>query len=295
MRKETITRGLYIITKIHGGLYGATFGTPSVDCFPVIKNPHPGPSDFPPNPEFGSLVAKMTCLLDECQLDNKLTLSWTNRKVDLIRLFYSLISFWDDHNVKVAREFYPVDQCLSYIAKVIQTSREFYRPLDVTEQFQAALELTGNSCFSATILAHSASRAIGRNKDHRVSQKFVFSPSEMLEWGQSIARFESTDKYDPPGDTYHFWATCAMGMAVNSNEAAKNSFAKIPIAIMFRNGSNIMSAARTMLAGNPLYFKHKETDRLGLQIGSFLAKRRECVDVRESFLGEPTTVFSKEH
>lgn len=177
-----------------------------------------------------------------------------------------MVTFTDDHTEPVNYEYFPVNESIRFIDSVIDTSRSKGKPLLLPDQLNIALKYTDGQLLASSILCHSASRAVGRNRDQRVDPSFSFDSNTMHQWSSSIARFEDPKQFDPPGDTYHFWATFSMGLALRRNYR-KNAAASTGYRFLFQHGADVMDVARRYIAKNPLIHKHKEVDRMGLRLG----------------------------
>lgn len=259
-------RELYLTKKFIGCTLGAVQGKPVNKINPLTFSPAELPKAFSPHPPEQDLLSSMVTLIRENPETGRDQLPWSSRKINLQRLFCSLVTFTDDHQQKVAREYFPITQSLDYIEQVFKQSNQAGRPLYLDEQFGIGLKLADNHPLAAAILCHSASRAIGRNRDQRVSSRFIFEDQRFHQWGEAVARFDSQTQYDPPGDTYHFWATCSMGMALGKGLKSQLP-AVIAYGTLFYFGADIMDHARKLVARNPLHYKHREVDRLGLSVG----------------------------
>jgi hypothetical protein len=88
----------------------------------------------------------------------------------------------------------------------------------------------------------------------------------MRQWSDSIARFEDPKQFDPPGDTYHFWAAFSMGIASRRNYQ-QNPGASQGYKFLFQHGADITDYARRFIARKPLLYKHRKIDRIGLRLG----------------------------
>ena len=264
------SREIYLASKFLGCVRGAIYGKPAGQIDPLTFSPSELPRSFQPNPEPTVLLQQFQEILGNSAAkdvdSDKLKLPWSFRRVDLQRLFCSLVTFSDDHQVKIAREYFPIQESLDYIEAVRNLSEANERPLLLLEQFSVALGVTDSQVLPAAILCHSASRAIGRNRDRRVSSNFRFDEEDFYSWGNYIARFDSPNQYDPAGDTYHFWATFTMGLALRLNSRYDRTHCLV-YGALFYFGADIMRNARQIIARNPLHYKHREVDRLGLEIG----------------------------
>ncbi|MFH0936795.1 MAG: hypothetical protein V1808_00695 [Candidatus Daviesbacteria bacterium] len=250
-----------------GVINGAIHGRPYLEVTPVFS-PSEFPKQYPPNPKTFTLVQELRTIMGIVNMNHtqRELLPWSNEKVEIHSLFRSLVTFTDDHDGPINNRYFPVNNSSRFIDRIMETSRLEKNPLNLPRQLEIALEITDRQAMASVIICHSASRAIGRNRDQRVDPCFKFSSEDMQQWGSSIARFEDNKQYDPPGDTYHFWATLLMGMTL------RRSFTKQPAecvayAFLFYYGADIMAASRRFLARNPLVYRHKEVDRMGLKIG----------------------------
>lgn len=244
-----------------GVIMGAVLGIPYTEVNALVFSPSEYPRAFPPNPNPPTLLQQL----------REITLFYpANGKgfaeFDIHRLFRSLITFSDDHKRPITSENFPVSESLKYIGKVISLAQTSQRPVYLPEQLNLGLEITEGQLLPAVIICHSASRAIARNRDQRVDQRFNFPNEAITQWSQSIAYFETTTGYDPPGDTYHFWATTAMGLALRKT-LGQDPITCAVYGALFYFGADIMGGARKAIARNPLHHKHREVDRIGLKIG----------------------------
>lgn len=232
----------------------------------ALVPPSKRPAAFPANDTDLTLLKQLRILAGNPSISQSNYLPWSFDKTDIHNLFRSLVSFADDHMEPLSQKYFPVDESHHLIKRVLRTSNLIDAPLSLPNQLDIALEITNGQLLAAGILCHSASRAIGRNRDQRIDSSFRFTSEEMKQWSASIARFDDANQYDPPGDTYHFWATFSMGMTL------RRSFEQQPISsmaygLLFYLGADITDASRRFVARNPLFYKHKEVDRMGLKIG----------------------------
>lgn len=252
-----------------GPIKGVIYGKPYTEVTPV-GSPSEYPKSFPPNPKPQILLREikdLTCALD--QNHSQKDLPWSPHKVNIHTLFKTLVTFTDDHTETIYQEYFPTTQINHCIEEIISTSKLKGTPLQLPEQLKIALKYANGQLLPASILAHSASRVIGRNRDQRVDTAFKFDANIMQQWSASIARFDDARQFDPPGDTYHFWATFSMGLALKSL-GAHDQPASLAYRILFYYGADLLDFSRKFIAKNPLQYKHKEVDRLGLRIGWIL-------------------------
>lgn len=249
-----------------GVIKGAIQGKRYSDLLPEFSPPE-YPKSFPPNPEPQILLREIKNLAETLDSNHPQEdcLPWSSQRVNIHSLFESLLAFTDDHTETIHQEYFPVDQSKHFIKEVIASSRLRGAPLQLPEQLRIALEYTDGQLLAASILCHSASRAVGRNRDQRVDPAFKFDTDTMRQWGASIARFDDNKQFDPPGDTYHFWATFSMGLALKKAHHQQQATCLAYRTLLYY-GTDIMTGARKVI-GNPLRFKHKEVDRMGLGIG----------------------------
>jgi hypothetical protein len=211
-------------------------------------------------------------------LNDPLPWSWRTG-VSLDRLVSTVISFSDDHDNPICREYFPVANMVALASDIIKSSCERGRPLRLDEQYKIALSSSANHPFAAAVLLHGTYRAIGRVWDTRVHPSLriplQMNDSEMLSMlalARATASFDDGSRLDDPlGDTYHFWAQYSVGMAAQY-AAQQKPLAAASIRALFHYGPNIMTLVRerimgkTQAAGN-----HIQEDRLGLCLGERIA------------------------
>lgn len=199
-------------------------------------------------------------------------------RISVDRWVRTVMSFNDDHHNEIDQEFFPVDLILHFLNDVKEQSQRSGRRLDLVDQYNIALKLTGNNLISAALLAHAAYRSAGRVLDTRVSGKLCFpvESSEgsisMMNIAKSTAHFNIGDAIcaDPLGDTYHFWAQFGTGLILElyGDRPIRAIQAKVVKAI-FRIGPDLMSFGRETISGHKMIAgNHKQVDLYGLQLGS---------------------------
>ena len=192
----------------------------------------------------------------------------SDKKINLWELFNFLICHVDDHDIPIPGAYLPVDQTRDMIDHVLSYSERMQRALTIPEQYDIALNIADNYPTAGAILAHSASRAIGRNRETRAGDKLTFTFDEMRQWSRAVARFDDGMHRETPGDTYHYWACFTMGMASKSLEEDER-IAAILCRSLFFHGAQLMNSARNVVTANKgsLLYLHEEVDRLGLETG----------------------------
>lgn len=249
--------------RLAGVVRGAIYGKPYTEVTQVFS-PSEYPKHFPPNPDAPILLDQLSAITLAANKED--FFPWSTKRVDIHNLFKSLVTFADDHDERVPREYFPVDESHHLIEKIISTSRKVNAPLELPQQLEIGLDLSDGRVLAAAVLCHSASRAVGRNRDQKIDPSFKFTADTMQQWSSSIARFNDTKQYDPPGDTYHFWATFSMGMALRKS-LSKEPTACLAYGTLFYYGADVMDVCRKLIARNPLRYKHMVVDRMGLKIG----------------------------
>ncbi|HEX7042903.1 MAG TPA: hypothetical protein VF189_06645 [Patescibacteria group bacterium] len=236
----------------------------------------------PKGEEIAANLVELThkALLEKDSQDSLLSIPWSTRrgfrveKVHPSRLASSLIAYADSQGKKLADEYFPTAEIKEFLNEVKNKAQENEKPLTVPEQFEVALNLTDNNPLAASILAHSAYRAIARVKDTRISPDLEFSLDEMMDISRSTADFYTNDSpsRDPLGDTYHWWASHTAGLGFT---LSKENFPKTSrmLTWMFYNSAAITTFVRkTILHKTNLANHHKDVDRQGLQVGITLGE-----------------------
>jgi hypothetical protein len=192
-----------------------------------------------------------------------------------LRLTAALISFVDDHDQSFPGEYLPG-------AHGERVWAELGRDADIIAILNTRVCLAQPTFLDAVLLAHLALRQMARGRDTRALGTLDLSLSERLHQGQRILPFaaEVSRGGDPLGDTYHYLATLAAGLAAGS---ARQRSWMIPL---FAAGPELMKGVRERLFGSTLFFgNHARIDRLGLRHGLRLA--RGSIEADESRLRLP--------
>lgn len=207
---------------------------------------------------------------------------WTDKeKLQIDRLAATVISFTDDHKGEIFLEYFPLKEMNLLIREIIRAYEITGTETSIGNQYWMSLNYSQGHPLAASILLHAAYRAVARSRDTRVDKSLKFpvkneqDPSEpsMLSLARATASFEDgNDLDDPLGDTYHFWAEYAIGMAIEFESAEGNRMSPLYSPLFFY-GPNLMSLVRekvlrkTQAAGNHLY-----EDRTGLRLGKEIAR-----------------------
>lgn len=201
-------------------------------------------------------------------------LPWASRRTLLRRSVAALVSFVDDYQGPIPAEFFPERELARVLQALDARCQAVGRALLLGEQMRIALECTNGHVFGAVILLHAASRIVARGRDRRACPSLDFPLDERLRRGQALAGFSLPpgEPFDPPGDTYHYWATFAAGL--HGCLARRRSLA-VPAAVqgLFRLGPTLMSAVRGGIFGRALFCgPHRTVDGMGLLHGQSIGE-----------------------
>jgi len=212
---------------------------------------------------------------DPGTIESKLTLPWAyGVTVTMGGALCALCSFADAHKGTIPAEYFPVELSFKFIDLVQRASKDRGKPLDLADQYILALEQVDYNPLAAAILAHSAFRLAGRNRDTRVHPDFNLDLDRRVSIANSVAHFymDPLSRKDPLGDTYHYWAQYSAGMIAHfkrKDTPVKSKF----FYLFFYNGANIIHLVHEKMLGNAILFGlHKKVDRLGLRMGVKIAE-----------------------
>ncbi len=189
------------------------------------------------------------------------------------RSLHALCSFCDDYDDEIMVEYFPVNESLQFLEIVLQKGSPV-EPLKIDEQWSIALQISEGNPIAASIICHSALRAVARNMDKRVGPSFDFPMDFRIRAAKAIACFPSglSKHRDPLGDSYHYWSTVLAGMILILNRK-RPLIARAAYRAMFYYSANLMYLVRQSLFGHQLLFgTHGKVDRLGLTHGLKLGR-----------------------
>lgn len=220
------------------------------------------------NPDRDTILHHMREIIPPHVSQNR-ALAWGGEPINGYDLLTLTVSFTDDHEAYIPSIFFPPQHIMDYIHDVKKSASKSGLALTIPEQFRISMDLTDGQIFSATLLSHVASRAVGRNRDTRMGEFLNFTHEERVSWAQSVATFSENPEPDQLGDTYHFWATCNMGVFSKLIENESPIEAALYRGMM-HYGSQVMNFTRKNIVKRPLKFTHVEIDRMGLDVGNKL-------------------------
>lgn len=200
------------------------------------------------------------------------TLPWSKGLVNSLDLFGLLVSFTDFHKLKIPGYLIPpVALCREYI-DAINTSD---KPLLLAEQFDIAMSQVGPYPMAAALLAMLSTRAVGRDMDNQILPGLNLDEKTLQEFPFKIGSFGKDwvgkEPPDPTGNTYYFFTTLTMGMALqaNTNPNLEDSMVKWA----FDHGVKMMWYGRIFGAWQPNQVTHKLPAEYGFKTGFYLANR----------------------
>ena len=277
MNRETKRDFLYGLRTISVG-WGAAFGKLTSEADIYVRGIEKL-GNHRSNPDQEDIIQLMVSSIKDFEREdlkkpeNWRSVSWAwehQRNRALERFFLTGIAFSDDHGSSLHREFLPKEKALKYQYNLIKATEIKGLCLTIPEQYEIALNITEGHPLDASTVAFIGSRTIGRNHDKRVSSNgrgnFDYDNNDMDKWLKSIAYFDISPKFDPLGDTYHWWTCCTMGMLLkaHSDQQPKKTEA---FNFLFNHGAEVMVLLRKWVAQRPLNYVHKEVDRQGLYVG----------------------------
>ena len=234
------------------------------------------------NPDESELFEGMqNVLIRRDYVANRLThLPWaSNTSITLDKILGAFCSFTDAHSGKIQQEYFPVELSTTFLSLVYEQFLKKGKPLNLFEQYELALVLADGNHLAAGILAHSAFRAAGRNRDTRVDIKFHFDMDTRIKLEQSVAPFDINFSpiLNPLGDTYHFWAQFSAGMAYYFKQKDTQIRASI-FYVIFYHAPSLIHIVHEKMRRMPVVFGlHSNVDRMGLRMG---IKMAQCLDSR---------------
>ena len=188
---------------------------------------------------------------------------------DLARLVAVLVSHTDDHSEPLPHEILPREASLLFIRRVAQELGS--HTLSTAHQLSIAVELTGDP-WLAILVCHLAIRQLARGRDVRaLGRDAPVDIRVRCQLGRAIAPFPDSlaQGGDPLGDTYHYWANVAAGVAAASAGGTSGAATRA----LFRCGPLLMLWVRERTFRSRLFYgTHDHIDRLGLRHGEELAR-----------------------
>lgn len=208
-------------------------------------------------------------------------LPWApERPIEYHRLVATLISFSNDHNNEIAKEFFPAERIRDFLARVVQESKNRNSTLNVCSQFRIALSVADGHPIGAAVIAALAYRAIARLWDSRADPLMRFSAElesendvDAVKVGLSTSLFHYyIDPRDPLADTYHFWTNILIGMFTEFEGGARPVGSAL-CRTAFYFGPDLMHLVRIRMFGvKQIAGVHKYEDRMGMWIGVQIAR-----------------------
>lgn len=227
------------------------------------------------NPPEEELIIAIQKHLESNGCVDPLKFTWAPEvSITLDRMLSAFCSFSDTHRGTIAQEYFPVELSLQFLEAVYENAKHQGKALNAADQYVLALRFANGNPLAAAILAHSAFRMAGRDRDTRVHSEFSMDLDSRIVIANSVALFGAQENTvtDPVGDTYHFWAQYSAGM-VSYFKGRDNPLQSGLFYLVFKNGSNLMQLVHEKILGKPVIFGfHKEVDRLGIRVGLKMAK-----------------------
>lgn len=207
--------------------------------------------------------------------EDLLTIPWASRrglqetKIKPSRLAASIIAFSDVQGKRTVDEYFPVGEMQTFLADVQSHASENGKPLTIPEQFAVALQITDNNPVAASLLAHSAYRAVARGKETKISPDLAFSREKVLDIARSTADFHTVNSpsRDPLGDTYHWWASFCAGLGFTLSKEEFPIQSRLYTTAFYHEATLTTFVRKTVLRRTNISNHHKDVDRQGLQVG----------------------------
>lgn len=206
-------------------------------------------------------------------LHASLALPWASPRPPAHAEVYSaLVSFVDDYSGAYPDAFFPEALVLDAHSLLRARCRELDARLAPHRQLESVAPLVAGSLFAGAVLLHALTRQLARGRDLRAmpSARFGSAPAARANEGAYIAAFPDALSRggDPLGDTYHYWATFAVGAFTEATRASHPG-ASFALRTLFANGATLMYRIRQQLFGSHLFFgTHADVDALGLEDGT---------------------------
>lgn len=222
------------------------------------------------------------CLIDQIHISlssdtqpgDLLRVPWTlrrenQRKIKPSRVAASIIAFSDVAGKHIIDDYFPIGHIQEFLTLVENQSAQNKQPLTIPEQFSLAMQLTNNNPVAASLLAHSAYRAIARGKDTKISPELVFPHIRAATLARSTADFhtENSPARDPLGDTYHWWASFSAGLVFTLAREKQPIQSRLYTTAFYHEAALTTFVRKNLLHKTTIVNHHKDVDRQGLQAG----------------------------
>lgn len=182
-------------------------------------------------------------------------------KYDAAEILGTAIQFFDDHKAEKLpiTTLPPEEDVQGYIRAVLEGLGQ----VSLSDQFNIALDISGNNIVGAANVAMLGSRIAARMADERAYPNIQMSRHDSIAWAKKLIPIETYDGklFDPSGDNYYFWTQFFATSSLRTLQSPVSNICDV----LFENGLPIMKKAR-QFAGAPINSEHTEATVLGRQI-----------------------------
>jgi hypothetical protein len=214
------------------------------------------------------LQARLLATLAQHHLINPWSLS-SPHTLSLSALAAALVSPVDHHTAPLPRDYLPIEQLPRLQAALTARATATDSALDVCEQLEVSLTLSGSRPLQAALALHCLTRVLARGQDRRLGPQTRLWLDERLAQGAILSGFAPalSGRGDRLGDLRAYWGACSAGLAATWAKQSGRRSAGRALQGLFYFGPTTGGALRAGLGRASPFGDHATVARIGLRHG----------------------------